>query len=295
MIRDWVHSSLDVQPELGNLREAARRLDPDARHTLSQELIAELRQTWQYTGARSWNRLVCLCEALAEVGWGKLTRLDAVCIYGTDGWATSLIDRRHQPHLQWGWWGKRKAGWRLLTVRVYCSPDFPEVVPTDYVHTTAPYHDEQVPRLFSQRNYQRQCPLGFPLYCAMNEASEMATAIVRDLHQLLIDIMHPDLYGDPLEHFYFSVLCPGFPQHSGPGLKIGSFNAKTRSFYSELYLPEDFARLNPQEQTEFLRVQLAKAIDSAEDKLRRRKLVYRFDLFRADVDRAFQSLLDAEA
>jgi hypothetical protein len=287
MIDRWINSSVDVQPNLDELRAIVRRLDPPTRREASQSLIAQLRASWRYTGAHSWNRLVCICEALAEVGWGEMERMDAVCLYGGDGWDTRLINNRREQRLLWGWWGKRKAGWRLLTSRIYASPGFPDAMATDYVRLTAPYNDEKAQRLFTQRNYQRQRPVGLILYCGTNKVSEITSAWLRVLELAMRETARPDLYGEPLEHLYVSIHCPVSEDELNPRLEIGAFNVRLRSFYSKLYISSDFGKLSIPEQWDYLRTQIHKAIDAAEAKLNKRKLPYRFDLLREDTKKAF--------
>ena len=269
-------------PELARLLERC-----DDRGRLREELFALLLTVVEYRDAIEWARAVRICEAFAIVGWGCRERVDARSHFNGDCWDTVFITARGQHRYRSGRWRKRKAGWILFNPDYHFSPDRPDV-PDRSWKEFAGVDFPVVPaeKLATQRNYQKQMPLVMGGFSGSNPVSREAFALARQLTEVLRDHLRPNEYGEGLDHFYLTLMCPGGGPPSPTGLKIGSYKPAQAAFYCTLTFPESFSDWSPLKQRQFFTQAIQTAMDTLEPKLRKKAQAYDVAGFRADLANA---------
>lgn len=258
------------------------------------ELLAALDPLLEYDDADQWASAVRLCECLAIIGWGERERIDAISRFNGDCWETRFINANNEDRFRRGGWSKRKAGWVLRNPEYHFSPDRPDKAEEDWhVHAGTTFPTVDRPDLPSQRNCQRQMPIVMDGFGGFNKTSLAASAMKQQLTAHLRDAMRPDCYGDALERFYFTLHCPALSRSPAAALEVGSYNVKQRAFYCKLSFDDGFGDLPADQQRKYFAENLLAAIDALDAKLRKRKIPYDIQGFRADVVTAIDNWLQA--
>ena len=261
--------------------------------TLARQLYSLFDAHAEYDDANQWAAAVRICEALAIVGWGLRERVDAISRFNGDHQHTSFVNAEGEERFRAGPWTKRKAGWVLFHPEFHASPDWPDRPSVDWLKYAPGDHPIcDRPDLPSQRNYQKPMPIVMGLVGGENKTTQAVLKLRTELDALLRQSMHPALYGEALEKFYFRLLCP-FPSESPPaGLKVGTFNVKQRAFTSDLGFDDPFGQLAGSAQREYLAANLLAAVDALKTRLDKRQIEYDINRFRADVAAAIGKFLE---
>lgn len=143
----------------------------------------------------------------------------------------------------------------------------------------------------SQRNYQKQLPIVMGRIGGENETTRVVNRLADKLEACLLQTMQPARYGEALEQFYFTLLCPYEKKSPTARLKLGSFNVKRRAFYCDLVFDNRFGQLTPALQREHFATNLLAAVDALKAKIDQRRIDYDTELFRADVVAAIEKFL----
>jgi len=252
-----------------------------------RSLLDELAKVIEYHDAKEWAAAVRICEALAIVGWGDRERVDAISRFNGDCWETYFVNGADEFRFRHGGWTKRKAGWVLVNPEYYASPDFPEIPSKsweDYAHVEFPA--VACAKLASQRNCQKRMPFVMGLCGDFGPVSRCVESLKNELTARLMGSMRPAAYGDALERFYLTLHCPHPGAKFSPGLKIGTWKAKQRSFDCDLFFDDTFANLPRARQQAFFINNLQAAIDALAAKFKQRRIEFDIERFRADVQSA---------
>jgi len=265
------------------------------RDQLRTTLFNALDKVREYENANEWATAVCICEALTIVGWAKRERVDAISRFNGDCWETYFINSFGEHRFREGRWTKRKAGWVLFNPKYHASPDFPNIPSKSWkLFAGVDFAAVNSPKLLSQRNYQKQMPIIMGLIGGSNATSDCASKLKRELDHFLRRSMEPEMYGDALECFYFTLLCPYLDTTYTPHLKIGAYRPLQRSFYCDLFFGEDFGDRDRNDQKAFFIENLASAINALEFKFRKKRINFDITRFQSHVESACEAWMRAD-
>jgi hypothetical protein len=270
------------QPSIESLQACLRSLGNTAK--VRRSLFDELAKVIEYDDAHEWGMAVRICEALAIVGWGDHERVDAICGFNGDCWETRFVNGADEYRFRQGGWTKRKAGWVLVNPEYYASPDFPDIPSKsweEFAHVEFPA--VACAKLASQRNCQKQMPFVMGLFGDFGPVSRCVESLKSELTARLMRSMRPAEYGDALDRFYMTLHCPHPGAKFSPGLKIGAWKSKQRSFECDLFFDDAFANLPRARQQAHFIDNLMVAIDALAAKFKQRRIEFDIERFRADV------------
>jgi len=187
-----------------SLTDLKATLDVANTDALRLKLLETLDPLLDYRNMRDWNRVVRLCEALALIGWGERTALEANRSKAINGaWKTHIQNRYFEPHSERYW--RSKAHYFILE-------DGPD--DHDYGETT----------LASQRNPLSKAPIRWVLSGNSERSDPQLFWALQDLRLQIIERLSSDDYGDG---FSFLGLQFNFSRHDDPYVKEEYYNSES--------------------------------------------------------------------
>ncbi|MCA8914416.1 MAG: hypothetical protein KDB90_03315 [Planctomycetes bacterium] len=257
---------------------------------LRQQLQAAFDDVAEYDTAAEWEIAVRTCEALAVLGWGSRERVDAVTHYNGDCWDTYFVNATGQRRFRVGHWHKRKAGWVLFNPEYRPSPDGPGVPAKEWMQEAGkkfPIVDRD--RLASQRNCLKQMPITMGVSGAASPDTDAVSELRRELSTVLKRHLRPNDYGDALDRLYMTLHCPiPWVASGSPGLKIGAYRSKQKSFSCDLTIGEGFAKKSVEHQKAILCDALLEALSALKAKLAKQKATYDIETLQRDTQSAIE-------
>jgi len=256
---------------------------------LRHYLLREFDKRRFYKTADEWNEVVRICEALAIVGWGKRTRLDAIATRVSNWRHTEFITENGKNCYRYGRWLKRKAGFYITNCHAYQGPEHNNRASIEYVETK----EENIvfrpaEKLLSQRNYLVQFQFKFlhegSLIGGLGDVSFLVPEYWDELYGILKDCFDPSLYSAVLEDFFITVRV-GWVKDIW-SIKIGPYNSKRKSFDAYVRIDRDFVEQTETEQRMVVVQAMQQAVKAFINKLEKRKINFPSQQFESDVNLA---------
>jgi hypothetical protein len=287
---------------------------------IRENLFAEFLRYSDYKNATEWNKAVRLCECLAIVGWGEHEPLQAVRGKFFNGNPeTGFYNKFVEPRFVDAIWSKRKDGLTMEDGRTtyHFSPDFPDKKTGSHTVTEC----IQDLKLSGQRNWIPRTPVYITrtISNCYENSKAVLESIDKDLQVTLNSKMTPEKYGRAIDFIRLD-LCVSYPiRFSGETNYIiadEKLKLKYKDFYKvlctmytkkeinanglylrnryeyggfrngvfkvEIHFEKELGEMEHHAQKQKIAFHLEEALNVVIEKLKKKKLVYDFDLMRSD-------------
>jgi len=166
-------------------------------------LLQALDPLLDYQNMRDWNRVVRLCEALAVIGWGERTALEANRSKSINGaWQTRLQNQKFEPYSERYW--RTKAHYLVL-------------------EDSTNGHDYGEIKLLSQRNLLSKAPIRWILSGNSERSDPSLFKALQNLRPQIIDKLSSNEYGNG---FSYLGLHLNFSRHNDPFVNDEYFHSE---------------------------------------------------------------------
>ena len=273
--------------DIESIEELTEFLKTIEKPEINKFLENEFRYLVEYKDADEWNKLVKVCECLSISGWGKLERVDAICLKIANTWKTELRNKEKEPRFLTANWTKNKNGFTYANPSYYFSPDIPEKKSVDWQdYPKREVKEVNVPKLFDQRNKQKTNPIViggiYPLKSKIKR--EMLFPLLKDLNKILNKALNADLYGSGIDIIAVNYVTAETAESNTRFVK-GTYYPKKSEYKAEVILGEEYTASSIMERKEIIKQILLQTLEDVKLKVKKHKLNYNVDLLINEVNK----------